>query len=306
MEIQFLYRDGLGNETSIGNRLPNPFTTPSTTVVAQIFNPSNTTCVAEEVITFQVNENPVFDLPSDLVFCQNLGADTIYVTNPNETYDYAWERNGTPIPSQPTQDLIITEGGTYTVTATNPITGCTTTKAVIVDPSEIALFGAEDVTIYDLTGNGSNRIEIDNSTAALGIGNYEFALKLNDDPIGLYQDSPVFENVPPGIHTLYVRDKKGCGIEDLVISVIGYPFYFTPNGDGTNDTWQILGVNASFQPSSLIYIFDRHGRLMAQIPASGLGWNGTYNGNPLPADDYWFRVKLEDGRSFTGHFSLVR
>ena len=306
MEIQFLYRDGLGNETSIGNRLPNPFTTPSTTVVAQIFNPSNTTCVAEEVITFQVNENPVFDLPSDLVFCQNLGADTIYVTNPNETYDYAWERNGTPIPSQPTQDLIITEGGTYTVTATNPVTGCTTTKAVIVDPSEIALFGAEDVTIYDLTGNGSNRIEIDNSTAALGIGNYEFALKLNDDPIGLYQDSPVFENVPPGIHTLYVRDKKGCGIEDLVISVIGYPFYFTPNGDGTNDTWQILGVNASFQPSSLIYIFDRHGRLMAQIPASGLGWNGTYNGNPLPADDYWFRVKLEDGRSFTGHFSLVR
>ena len=306
METQFLYRDGLGNETSIGNRLPNPFTTPSTTVVAQIFNPSNTTCVAEEVITFQVNENPVFDLPTDLVFCQNLGADTIYVTNPNETYDYTWERDGTPIPSQPTQDLIITEGGTYTVTATNPVTGCTTTKAVIVDPSEIALFGAEDVTIYDLTGDGSNRIEIDNSTAALGIGNYEFALKLNDDPIGLYQDSPVFENVPPGIHTLYVRDKKGCGIEDLVISVIGYPFYFTPNGDGTNDTWQILGVNASFQPSSLIYIFDRHGRLMAQIPADGIGWNGTYNGTTMPADDYWFRVKLEDGRSFTGHFSLVR
>jgi gliding motility-associated-like protein len=56
----------------------------------------------------------------------------------------------------------------------------------------------------------------------------------------------------------------------------------------------------------LIYIFDRHGRLMAQIPADGIGWDGTYNGSALPADDYWFRVKLQDGRSFTGHFSLVR
>ena len=306
MEIQFLQRDGLGNNTVIGNTLPNPFTTATTKVIAQIYNPLNTTCVAEEVITFQVNENPVFNLPTDLVYCQNLGSDTIYVTSPGATYDYAWERNGVPITTQFTQNLIISEGGTYSVTATNPVTGCATTKVVVVDPSEIALFDAEDVTIYDLTGDGSNRIEIDNSETALGIGNYEFALKLNDDPIGLYQDSPVFENVPPGIHTLYVRDKKGCGIENLVISVIGYPFYFTPNGDGTNDTWQILGVSATFQPSSLIYIFDRHGRLMAQIPADGIGWDGTYNGTAIPADDYWFRVKLEDGRSFTGHFSLIR
>jgi gliding motility-associated-like protein len=91
-----------------------------------------------------------------------------------------------------------------------------------------------------------------------------------------------------------------------LVSVIGYPLFFTPNGDGKNDAWQILGVSAAFQPLSLIYIFDRHGRLMAQIPADGIGWDGTYNGSALPADDYWFRVKLQDGRSFTGHFSLVR
>lgn len=254
-----------------------------------------------KVADLLVRPKPVFDLPPTFVFCQNLGSDTISVTSPSETYDYAWERNGVPITTQLTQNLIITEGGTYSVTATNPTTGCTTTKTVEVKTSEIALFDADDVTIYDLTGDGSNRIEIDNSEAALGIGDYKFALNG-----GAYQDSPIFENVPPGIHTLYVRDKNGCGDEELEISVIGYPLYFTPNGDGQNDTWQILGVNASFQPSSLIYIFDRHGRLMAQIPADGIGWNGTYNGTIMPADDYWFRVKLQDGRSFTGHFSLVR
>ena len=254
-----------------------------------------------KVADLLVRPKPVFDLPQTFVFCKNLGSDTISVTSPSETYDYAWERNGVPITTQLTQNLIITEGGTYSVTATNPTTGCTTTKTVEVKPSQIALFDAEDVKIYDLTGDGSNRIVIDNSKLALGIGDYEFALNG-----GAYQDSPVFENVPPGIHTLYVRDINKCGPAELKISVIGYPLYFTPNGDGQNDTWQILGVNASFQPSSLIYIFDRHGRLMAQIPADGIGWNGTYNGTIMPADDYWFRVKLQDGRSFTGHFSLVR
>ncbi|MDA0780572.1 MAG: T9SS type B sorting domain-containing protein [Bacteroidetes bacterium] len=305
MEIQFLKRDAMGNDTVIGNSLPHPFTTETTTVLVQIYNTSNKNCFAEKGITFQVNENPIFDLPPTFVFCQNLGSDTISVTSPSDTYDYSWTLDGNPLPDT-TQEIVIDKGGKYDVTATNPVTKCTTTKTVEVKPSQIALFDAEDITIYDLTGDGKNRVEIDNSEAALGIGDYVFALKLNDGPIGLYQDSPIFEDVPPGLHTLYVKDENGCGDVELEISVIGYPFYFTPNGDGQNDTWQILGVNASFQPSSLIYIFDRHGRLMAQIPADGIGWNGTYNGTIMPADDYWFRVKLQDGRSFTGHFSLVR
>ena len=253
-----------------------------------------------KVADFIIGPNPVFDLPEDLVFCQNLGFDTIYVTNPSATYTYAWARNGVPL-TQTTQNYIMTDGGTYSVTATNPVTGCSTTKAVVVYKSEIASFEPEDITVYDLTGDGSNRIVINNSTSALGIGDYEFAL--NENP---YQDSPIFENVPPGIHTLSVKDKNGCGIVRHEVSVIGYPFYFTPNGDGKNDTWQILGANATFQPSSIVYIFDRHGRLMAKISADGNSWDGSYNGTPMPADDYWFRAKLEDGRSFTGHFSLIR
>ena len=91
-----------------------------------------------------------------------------------------------------------------------------------------------------------------------------------------------------------------------MVSVIGYKYFFTPNSDGINDTWQVLGISEQFQAESLIYIFDRHGRLLTQIATNGEGWDGTYNGSALPADDYWFRVNLEDGRSFTGHFSLIR
>ena len=88
------------------------------------------------------------------------------------------------------------------------------------------------------------------------------------------------------------------------VSVIGYPKFFTPNGDGINDTWQVEGV--TFQPNSKIYIFDKFGKLLKKIDPNGLGWDGIYNGKVLPATDYWFMVELDDGRTHRGHFSLVR
>jgi gliding motility-associated-like protein len=230
--------------------------------------------------------------------------DTVIITNQGGTYTYAWTLDGSPF-AQTSASITITSGGTYEVTATNTSTGCETSKTIVVDESEFPLFDRDDLTVFDLTGNGSNRIEVLTGIVALGIGDYEFSLDG-----GPYQDTPIFEDVPPGIHQVSVRDKirdkNGCGTKSIDVSVIGYPLYFTPNGNGKDDYWQVLGVNAVFQSQSLIYIFDRHGRLLAQIPTDGPGWDGTYNGTPMPADDYWFRVKLEDGRTFTGHFSLMR
>jgi len=82
--------------------------------------------------------------------------------------------------------------------------------------------------------------------------------------------------------------------------------FFTPNGDNINDTWQVYGVSSVFQPNSIIYIFDRYGKLITQIKASSKGWDGTLDGNPLPATDYWFSVTLDDGRVYKNHFTLKR
>ncbi|HET8810447.1 MAG TPA: T9SS type B sorting domain-containing protein, partial [Flavobacteriaceae bacterium] len=70
---------------------------------------------------------------------------------------------------------------------------------------------------------------------------------------------------------------------------IDYPKFFTPNGDGYNDTWNIIGI--SDQPNAQIYIFDRYGKLLKQLSPTGPGWDGTYNGRPMPSSDYWFRVQ---------------
>ncbi|VAV84841.1 hypothetical protein MNBD_BACTEROID02-98, partial [hydrothermal vent metagenome] len=76
--------------------------------------------------------------------------------------------------------------------------------------------------------------------------------------------------------------------------------------DGYNDTWQVYGVNVASQFESIIYIFDRYGKLLKQLSPQSLGWDGTFNGQDLPSNDYWFQVKLQDGRIFKSHFSLKR
>jgi gliding motility-associated-like protein len=89
-----------------------------------------------------------------------------------------------------------------------------------------------------------------------------------------------------------------------VAYVLDYPRYFTPNNDGYNDIWQIK--NLDNLPQSTLFIFDRYGKLLKQLIASDLGWNGTFNGFTLPTDDYWFHLNLENGKIIKGHFSLKR
>jgi gliding motility-associated-like protein len=67
----------------------------------------------------------------------------------------------------------------------------------------------------------------------------------------------------------------------LQVSVLQFPKFFTPNGDGKNDTYRVKGANKTFYPNSSINIFNRYGKLVAQIPIDGPGWDGTYYGKKL-------------------------
>src|SRR5690606_35995672 len=104
---------------------------------------------------------------------------------------------------------------------------------------------------------------VDNNTVTVYVhprGNvatsYTYSL---DAPDGPFQDSNYFQNVSPGIHTVYVSDSQGCGVVSKEIAVLGIPKFFTPNGDGINDTWDIIGINSKFYKNSQINIFDRFG-----------------------------------------------
>ena len=68
--------------------------------------------------------------------------------------------------------------------------------------------------------------------------------------------------------------------------------------------WKITDLDT--YPTAVIYIYDRYGKLLKQLNSLSNGWNGILNGNLLPADDYWFRLILNDNQVINGHFSLKR
>lgn len=311
MEIYYDYTDENGNRLINQSRLPNPLISQNQTIYAKVVNPNNLTCTASTSINFTVNQLPEFTVETPRLVCSSDPTFSIelepFETNTSEVFDYEWlwtSLDGTITNQFVSNNRIISvsTAGTYTITLTKTDgTSCTRTRTVFVDASEQATINQEDVTIVDLSENNSVTID----TTNLGMGDYEYALQEEGSTFINYQIEPIFNYVKPGFYTIHVKDDI-CGVSTLIISVIGYPKYFTPNGDGINDLWKIQGVDERIQPNSTILIFDRYGKLVKQLLVKDAGWDGTFNGNILSTDDYWFKVFLEDGRKFSGHFTLKR
>ena len=305
MAFYFNYIDEQGNSITNSTTLPNPLHTATQTIDATVVNPLNTTCTASTTINLTVNPLPNFTVASPQIVCTsdptfNVELDP-FEANASESFIYNWYFEGSPLPSH-NKTLSVSSPGKYAVSLTKTDgTGCSRTREMDVKASEKATITQNDVTIVDLSENNSVTI----NTTNLGNGNYEFALREAGSAFINYQTEPLFTNVKPGFYTIYVQDAI-CGVATLDISVIGHTKFFTPNGDGYNDFWQIKGINASFQPNSTIYIFDRYGKLLKQLSVKSEGWDGTFNGAKMPTDDYWFKLFLEDGRQYSGHFTLKR
>jgi gliding motility-associated-like protein len=299
MLLTYTLQDG-----TILSHLPPTFSTASQNVIVKIVNPINSSCPATVTLNFVVNPTPLIDLnvngwANELV-CTNLPTFTATINagvlsgTPTTNYNYQWFLNGNLLPGATNYSLTVNTGGTYTVEVKTNL-GCPKTRTIEVTTSVIATI--DNINIIDLADINSVEVLVS------GNGDYVYSIQ---EPYGPYQVSNIFTNVPMGIHTVYIKDLNGCGIAEQTISVLGVPQYFTPNGDGYNDSWNIKGANADFYPNSVIRIYDRFGKLMKQISALGQGWDGTFNGNLAPADDYWYNILFDDGRSAKGHFSLKR
>ena len=306
-DIEFTYFDQATSANVTKATLPNPLYSASQTISVKFISKINRKCIGTQTIDFQVNTLPVIDrIETNISVCTNLDPVTIGVASKDSrAYTYTWTRNGTafaPNIAGIDSSILIGLGGEYIVTATTKDgTSCSKSLTIQIKESSIATVEKKDIVVTDLNAGPNNTITI--KTETLGIGDYEYAI---DDKTGPYQDEPVFENIRPGLHTIYIRDKNECGVAKIDVSVIGYKKFFTPNGDGIHDTWNIIGLSKINQPKTKIYIFDRFGKLLKELDPLSSGWDGTFIGKPMPSTDYWFRVYLEDGREFKSHFSLVR
>jgi gliding motility-associated-like protein len=299
MNVYFYDGNNVLIPSTVPNQLPNPFRTGTQNVTVVVENPTNTSCKAQTVIPFVVNPTPKIDQEETVIIClpatEALLDAGIIDNTPSSAYTYQWYENNTIMPGRINYTLTVNTTGVYSVIVRNSF-GCTKTRVITVIGSEIA--SIQNIAIEDLQDINSIAVTVN------GSGDYEYAL---DNESGPYRDTGFFTNVQIGFHTLYVRDKNGCGVlGPIVIPVLGIPKYFTPNGDGFHDYWNVKGVSALYNYRSTIYIFDRYGKLLKQLSTTEIGWDGTYNGHQMPADDYWYSIQFEDGRSAKGHFTLKR
>jgi gliding motility-associated-like protein len=213
-------------------------------------------------------------------------------------YEFEWFLEGTPIAGATQGSYVPQQGGQYTVVVTDSASRCQSQASTTVIES-----APPDILDVDVTTDAFSELHMIEVTVT-GPGDYEYSLDG-----GAWQTDNIFVDVSAGEHQVRVRDRIGCGFSDASVTVMDYPKFFTPNGDGYNDTWNIKGI--SNQPSAKIYIFDRYGKLLKQISPTSEGWNGTYNGSPMPTSDYWFVVEYNEPntgepKEFKAHFTLKR
>ncbi|SIS90996.1 gliding motility-associated C-terminal domain-containing protein [Chryseobacterium piscicola] len=261
------------------NQAGNPILNPATYILnpgSNIINVKVATsdgCFKNVILELVLNPKPSVTLPEDFDFCE--GKSAILDAGSGFT-SYIWNTGAT------TQTITVSTAGTYSVKVTNSF-GCENTDSIVLSYSTLA-----QITAVNITGNTTTVVV---STS----GNYEYSL----DNIS-WQDSNIFTQLEMGEYTVYVRTKDGCFIGQKPFSIFNIPNAISPNGDGVNDTWKIAGLQN--YKGSEVSVYDRKGALVFRqiINKTDLKWDGKIQGAAVPTGNYWYIIKVSDGRNYNG------
>tara|TARA_R110002012_G_scaffold51138_1_gene132165 strand:- start:42424 stop:50385 length:7962 start_codon:yes stop_codon:yes gene_type:complete len=269
-------------------------------------------CYDITTMTLMVDPLPAFTLEDLYTLCINtngtevVNSPTIDTNLDASMFTFEWTEAGSPTTIIGTDSSFTpTMGGTYSVLVTDNNNMCpsmASTEVIVSSPPNLVA----DVTTLAFADNHA----ILATASGDGIAQFEFSIDngpwVSNEP---NDNTYTFTDVSIGEHTIKARDINGCGEAVDNVLVLDYPLFFTPNNDGDNDTWQISG--ATVLQNVKIYIFDRYGKLVKQLNPNGPGWDGNYNGQPLPTSDYWFSIDYQESadegmKQFKAHFTLKR
>lgn len=241
-----------------------------------VAKPAGTECVSEPV-RIDIAEVPLppvsilLDNNATVLTCE---VQAINLTAVAGNVDFYWPHNGAL-----TSEVMVEEAGTYTVEVQDLDTGCENSASIEItderddcEPEE-----PEDPDKPEEPEEPEEPVNPDEP----------------DNPDEPEEPENPEEPDNPGF------DEDNDNVSDIRVSI-----YFTPNGDGMNDLWEIGNIGS--YPDAVILIYDRFTRLLRRYTGNDKGWDGTYNGHPMPMDDYWYIIAHPQLGTRSGHFTLKR
>ncbi len=263
--------------------------TTNQSLFARLANDANCAALVEFTVT-EAEKAVLTEDEIEVFLCLNESFSinlTPNLENNSSSFSYVWSTGET------TPSINVNSTGNYSVEISNleSFSQCAVTQNFNVLVSETAEIS------YELLGTPENYEVL---ITANGQGDYEYALNTSG-----FQDENRFR-VTAAQNTIFVQDKNGCGLTSLDFQVMQFPEFFTPNNDGYNDVWRVDGPAEQKFQILKIEIFNRYGKPLSTLFQDQLSWDGTYKGQNLPSDDYWFLVEFRDGQSYTDHFTLKR
>ncbi|HYH16027.1 MAG TPA: gliding motility-associated C-terminal domain-containing protein [Flavisolibacter sp.] len=172
--------------------------------------------------------------------------------------------------------------------------------AIIIHANPIVSAGPDKVVVK------GNSIRLESSLLTEGgIFNWQPTVFMENSSLL----SPIVNPTSDITYTLSARSAFGCVGQDMVsikvINGIYIPNSFTPNQDGSNDTWHIPFIE--YAPDADVKVFNRYGGLVYQARGSAVAWDGTVAGKPQPTGVYVYLVSLKKGDPpIKGFITLIR
>ena len=229
------------------------------------------------------------NIPNDQIFICPSGNTTVtaIATSGATPYTYVWTSNSSIESSALYNNLGL---GYQFVTALDAC-GQTAIDSVIIATNS-PLMGVDDLELCRLVGTGE--------LADGGSPPYSYTF-----PEGAFSSSESAVLIPLkiGLFTIIVTDGCGSTVDipvDVTVCETRIPNIFTPNDDGTNDVFEIEGIEDF--PKSTLRIFGRWGNMIYE----NSNYNNNWNGGEHPEGVYYFLVERSDGKNFEGYVHLIR
>ncbi|HXB12984.1 MAG TPA: gliding motility-associated C-terminal domain-containing protein, partial [Bacteroidia bacterium] len=278
-------------------------------------------CSDIKPVTVAVNPVPAPPGVSDVTYCQNVTASQLSATGSNLLW-YSGPVGGTGSSIAPTPFTANT-GITPTYFVTQTVGGCTSSRAkisvFILAPPTASINMPKLVQIYPNNNGGSGTIVLQGNASAGATVEWTTALANSILTPASQPDVTVKPQAPTGndfdpltVTTNYLltaTSAAGCtdtvSVNIEVIQQLQIPSIFSPNGDGTNETFDIGRIHEF--PDVDVSIFNRYGQFIWESHGYAIPWDGNYNGQPLPVGTYFYIIKTTpDAKPIAGPISIVR